>query len=124
MLGHQTASNAQFTSRLIITAISPAGRITSTNYLKARPASQVILRREGILNFVHDVAGKTWWINLIISSLSKTFSPVLRIVKDKNFRISFPGLTMGKSLAVFHLFGKNPFRRQVFCMAVIYFGKI
>jgi hypothetical protein len=36
---------------------------------------------------------------------------------------SFPGVTMGMSFAVFHLFGKTPLRKQPLYMAVIYLGK-
>jgi len=37
---------------------------------------------------------------------------------------SLPGLTIGISLACFHLFGKTPFRKQPLYVAVMYFGKV
>ena len=71
--------------------------------------------------------GETLWLILFISSFSNTFHPVLRRPIGRNLNpsslYSFPGYTVCISLAVVHLFGKTPIRRQPLYMAVIYLGK-
>ena len=129
MLGHQTASKASWTSRLIRITISPEAKPSSTNPFTAMAASVVLLW--GVKSYCFLLMRsweKTWWFILFINNFSRTFPPVLRRFMGRNLDtsslFSFPGFTRGISFAVFHLFGKTPLLRQPLYMAVIYLGKI